>query len=504
MPTKGAEAPAALRAVLRATAPAHPDRDAPRDPAARPGPVRLTDSAAFRIAVFFAVTFLLGGVAFGGILWWNTAGALDRGVDAAIRTDVAALTERFTEGGRPAVTAAILERLARDPEDQTLYRLSDATGTTLAGNLARAPEELAGPPPAEPDLRWLRAAMLREDAWTEVRLHRADLPNGDILLVGRDVEERLRLRTLLATGLGWAAVAACVLALLGALALRRALSSRLRPATDTAAAIAAGDLSHRVPVTGREDEFDRLGGTLNAMLDRIGALMTGLRGVSDAIAHDLRTPIARARGRLEDALARDEAALAPARESLLRDAVERGIADLDGITRVFHAVLRIAEAEAGGRRAFAPLDLAPILEDAADLYRPAAEAGGVALSAEHPDRIPLVGDRDMLLQAVANLLDNAVKFTPEGGAIRLTAVPGPEVRVTVADTGPGLLPADRARAADRFFRTDTARATPGYGLGLSLVRAVAEMHGGTLALADARPGGDPPGLAVTLALPRGA
>ncbi|WP_376096514.1 ATP-binding protein [Roseomonas sp. CCTCC AB2023176] len=463
---------------------------------ARPGPIRLSDSAAFRIAVFFAVMFLAGGVAFSAVLWWNTAGALDRGVDAVIRADAIALTERFDTGGRLAVVEAIRDRIANDTESQTLYRLADREGRPLAGNLTRMPEELDGPEPAGPELRWFRMPLLREDDWTEARLYRADLANGDVLVVGRDVEERLRLRALLATGLGWGAVASAVLALLGALALRRALASRLRPATETAAAIAGGDLSQRVPMTGREDEFDRLGGTLNAMLDRIATLMTGIRGVSDAIAHDLRTPIARARGRLEESLVRDADAEA------LRHAVEQGIADLDGIIRVFQAVLRIAEAEAGGRRAFAPLDLVPLLEDAADLYGAIAEAKGIALRTDWPEALPAVGDRDMLLQAVANLLDNAVKFSPEGGAITLSAaVTGSRLRVTVADEGPGLSPADRARAADRFFRADSARATPGFGLGLSLVRAVAGMHDGELSLADARPGADPPGLAATLTLP---
>ena len=456
---------------------------------------RLVDSAGFRFAVFFAVMFLLGGVAFAGIVWWNTAGGLDRQTDAAIRADVAALVQRFRQAGREGVEEAIAFRLLRDGDAQDLYRLTDSTGRQLAGNLDATPDELDGPPPEGEPLRWLRAPLVREGALTEARLYRADLPNGDRLIVGRDVEERLRLRELLGRGLGWAASASCLIALVGALLLRRALQSRLRPAAETVTAIAQGDLTQRVPLSGREDEFDRLGRALNAMLDRIGTLMAGIRGVSDAIAHDLRTPVARARGRLEEAL--------DGNAETMRRAIETGLSDLDGMTRIFHAVLRITEAEAGARRAaFATLDLAPLLADAVELYEAIAEARGAALTAELPEALPMTGDRDLLLQAVANLLDNAVKFSPAGSVIRLlAAVAEGSLRITVADEGPGLSPADRARAGERFFRADSARATPGYGLGLSLVRAVAGLHGGELVLADTHPGARPPGLSATLVLP---
>ncbi|SHI53031.1 hypothetical protein SAMN02745194_00504 [Roseomonas rosea] len=455
---------------------------------------RLVESAGFRFAVFFAVMFLLGGVAYSGIVWWNTAGGLDRQTDAAIRADVASMTARFREAGREGVLDALALRLARDGDAQDLYRLTDSAGRHLAGNLDATPDELDGPPPEAEALRWLRAPLMREGLLTEARLYRSDLPNGDRLIVGRDVEERLHLRQLLARGLGWAALAACLLAVTGAVLLRRALQNMLRPAAETVTAIAGGDLSQRVPLSGRDDEFDRLGRTLNAMLDRIGTLMAGIRGVSDAIAHDLRTPVARARGRLEEALEADP--------ETMRRAVEQGIADLDGMIRIFHAVLRITEAEAGARRAaFAPLDLTPLLADAAELYEAIAESRGVTLETALPPGLRMTGDRDLLLQAVANLLDNAVKFSPAGGRIRLSAeAAGPMVRITVADEGPGLPPADRARAGERFFRADNARATPGYGLGLSLVRAVAGLHGGDLILADAHPGQVPPGLAATLSL----
>jgi len=449
-----------------------------------------------RLAAFFAALFLVAGVAFVMVLWLATAGALDRQADAAIRADAAALVERFRDGGAAAVAEAIGDRMAEDVEQEALYFLADAAGTRLAGNLD-------GPGVSAGDGAWQGGPLLRDGERAEARVLRRDLPDGGTLLVGRDVQDRQALRALLAEGLASSAAVALLLALLGAWLVRRALEARLGPAVETAAAIAQGDLSRRVPLSSSRDEFDGLGLTMNAMLDRIGQLMDGVRGVSDAIAHDLRTPIARARNNLDEALAsaRDEA--------VLRAALERGIVDLDNISRIFQAVLRIAELEAGARRAaFAPLDLAPLLEDAAEIYAASAEVREQTLEVSVSGPLPLVGDRDLLFQAMANLLDNAVKFAPPGGRVRLRSsllpaqAGGPRLlRVSVSDSGPGLDPAERARAGERFFRADGARTTPGSGLGLSLVRAVAALHGGELRLADARPGEVPPGLEATLLLP---
>lgn len=427
------------------------------------------------------------------VLWWNTAGALDRQVDAAIRADATALVERRRNGDIPALITAIEDRLAVDVQNEALYYLLAPDGRKLAGNLSAWPSEANAEPP------WLRIPLLRDGATTEARLLRIDVGNGHRLLVGRDVAEKLRLRGLLSEGIAWAASASATLAVLGAWALRRALERRLSPVYRTAAAIGAGDLTPRVPLSERDDEFDKLGTTMNAMLDRIAQLMEGVRGVSDAIAHDLRTPIARARAKLEEALhsAHDEEAL--------RAAVEQGIADLDDIARIFQAVLRIAEVEAGARRAaFAPIDLVPMLADIAELYGAAAEAREQQLEVALPESLPLVGDRDLLGQAVANLLDNALKFTPEGGVVRLAAREEPGgVQIEVADDGPGMPEGDRERAGERFFRADSARTTPGSGLGLSLVRAVAALHGGETMLGETHPGADPPGLRVVLRLPTG-
>jgi hypothetical protein len=453
----------------------------------------LLRSASGRFALFFTAVFAVAATAAAMVLWWNTAGALDRQIDAAIRADAAALMERRAAGGITALVAAIEDRLAMDAQNEALYLLLAPGKQKLAGNLSDWPAQAGGESP------WLRIPLERDGAVSEARLFRVDLGGGFRMLVGRDVAEKLRLRGLLSQGIAWAATASAAFAVLGAWLLRRALENRLLPIYRTAASIGAGDLSRRVPLTERGDEFDKLGTTMNAMLDRIAQLMEGVRGVSDAIAHDLRTPIARARAKLEESLhtAQDEEAL--------RAAVEQGIADLDAIAQVFRAVLRIAEVEAGSRRAaFAPTDMAPVLAEIADFHAPSVEAHGQNLVVELPDALPLMGDRDLLGQAVVNLLDNAVKFTPAGGTIRLSArVEGGVAAIVVADDGAGMPAADRERAGERFFRADAARSTPGSGLGLSLVRAVAALHRGTLRLEDTHAGAERPGLTATLRLPVG-
>jgi signal transduction histidine kinase len=443
-------------------------------------------SAGFRFAALFAVLFLAAIASFALMLWWGTAGTLSRQIDDAIRADAIGLQEAWRGGGVAAATEAIGERLAVDIDDHAIYLLMDE-----AGNLDRWPSA-AGIPGS-----WSSDMVRRDGVAVPARLHRVLLDQGHRLLVGRDATDREKLRTLLSEALLWSFAVAVAFALAGAAALRRVLADRLRAASLTAGAIAAGDLSRRVPLSTQRDEFDQLGASMNAMLDRIDQLMVGIKGVSDSIAHDLRTPIARARMRLENALLR-----APDEESL-RAAMETTVADLDGISRVFQALLRIAEAEAGARRAaFARFDLAAVLTDAAEVYGALAEERGQLLQTSWPEKLTMVGDRDMLLQAIANLLDNAVKFTPEGGTIRLSAG-APERgkrEISVSDEGPGLAPMDRARAGERFFRADPSRALPGSGLGLSLVKAVAALHGGELQLGDARPGAERPGLEARLTL----
>jgi signal transduction histidine kinase len=435
-------------------------------------------SAGVRFAVIYAVLLSASAAALALFLWWSTAGLLDRQTEAAIRADAQSLAERFAAGHVAALILTIDERLAQNVEDDAIYLLVDPAGRPLAGNLQHWPQG------AVENVAWYELPIERAGARSLAVVEAFTLPGGFRLLIGRDVQVRAQLRTLLTDALLWALLVVLVMATVGALVVRSLFRRALANVSDTALAIAGGNFTQRVRLTGRGDEFDQLAETINDMLNRMARLMEGVREVSNAIAHDLRTPITRARARLE------EAAAHAASVAELHAAIERAIADLDDIVAVFQALLRIAEIEAGSRRAaFATVDIAPVLADAAELYGAVAEEKGVALSVEGPDLLPSYGDRDLIQQAVVNLVDNAVKFSPPGSAVRLSARSiQAGVEIAVADQGPGIPEADRERVTERFFRGETARHTPGSGLGLALVQAVAQLHGGSLRLVDTAPG----------------
>jgi signal transduction histidine kinase len=461
--------------------------------AGRPKPDRrerpfLLRSASVRFAVIYAGLLAISTAMLAMFLWWATAGLLNRQVDAAIRADARGLMERWEEGGIPSLVLTINDRLAENLDDDAIYLLVTPELQPLAGNLAHWP-----------------TAVQRTDGFYELpvqragipsiaRVKRLDLPGNYYLLVGRDVRNRAQLRRLLTDALLWAMLVVVLMASVGALVVRNLFRRTLANVSETAAAIASGDLSRRVRLSGRGDEFDRLAETINDMLDRIARLMEGVRQVSNAIAHDLRTPITRARARLEEAANHAHTA------EDLRAAIERATDDLDGIIAVFQALLRIAEIEAGSRRSsFAMFDLRPVLDGIEELYGVVGEEKQVQLIITAPPSLPVFGDQALVQQAIANLVDNAVKFSPASGIVSITASPlEAGVLVSVADQGPGIPAADRARAIERFYRGEQARNTPGSGLGLSLVQAVAQLHGGSLRLEDADPG-----LRATLFLPRG-
>jgi signal transduction histidine kinase len=442
-------------------------------------------SAGFRFGAIYALLLAVSAVALALFLWWATAGLLDRQTEAAIYADAQDLAARWSDGGLPALAATIDDRLAQNVDDDAIYFLADPAMHRIAGNLSTWPSQVANVGTGY-ELQ-LQRAGLRSLA----HVRRYDLPGGFHLLIGRDVKVRAQLRTLLTDALLWAMIVVGLLATVGALVVRNLFRRTLANISATATAIAAGDFAQRVRLTGRGDEFDQLAEVINDMLDRIGRLMDGVRQVSNAIAHDLRTPITRARTRLEDA------ALHAASPDALRAAIERAIADLDGIVAVFQALLRIAQIEAGSRRsAFARLDVVPLLSEVAELYGVLAEEREIELEVTTPAHVPAYGDRALIQQAIANLVDNAVKFSPSGGVVRLEATVGGAAAVSVSDQGPGIPAGDREKATDRFYRGESARNTPGSGLGLSLVLAVAQLHGGRLLLEDAAPG-----LRATLSLP---
>jgi hypothetical protein len=444
-------------------------------------PVRLPyafRSTGVRFSALFAALLAATAAVLAVFLWWSTAGLLDRQTEAAIHADALNLSERWASGGLPALVLTIEDRLAQNVDDDAIYLLADPSMRVVAGNLPQWPQGITD------NGGWYELPIERAGLSTLARVERFDLPGGYHLLIGRDVRVRAQLRGLLTEALLWAGLLVAGMASAGALVVRGLFHSTITKVAATASAIAGGNFAERVPLSGRGDEFDQLSETINVMLDRIARLMDGVRQVSNSIAHDLRTPITRARTRLEDA------ALHAKTEPELHAAIDRAIADLDDISAVFQALLRIAEIEAGSRRsAFGHLDLRKLLDGVVELYEAVAEEKSVVLTLDTPELLPAYGDRELIQQAVANLVDNAVKFAPPGSAVRVVAAATPTgANITVRDEGAGIPYADRSRATERFFRGDAARHTPGSGLGLSLVQAVAQLHGGSLTLEDAHPG----------------
>ncbi len=447
----------------------------------------LLRSAGIRFAILYAAVFGLSATVLAVSLWYSTVGLLNRQTETAIKLDAQTLARHFNQGGLPELSRTIRNRLSGSVSDNALYFLGDPSDNRIAGNLSRWPPGVVKP------RFWYRLNVDRFGTQTVALLQFYKLPDGFHLLVGRDVRTRARLGQILREGLFSALSSMVLLGLIGAMVIRSLFTRALADISETTRAISRGDLSRRVPRTKEGDEFDQLAETINEMLDRISRLMDGVRQVSNAIAHDLRTPVARARARLEDA------ALHAKTADELRAAMERSTGDLDNVMNVFQALLRIAEVEAGARRsAFAEIDLAPILADLQEFYEAAADEREVMLVGRWDPQLNVIGDREMIQQAVANLLGNALKFSPSGGLVTLLAVSDDSaVRIVVTDQGPGIPEIERPRAVERFYRAEAARNTPGSGLGLALVSAVAQLHNGLLRLED-----NEPGLKAVLELPR--
>ena len=382
------------------------------------------------------------------------------------------------------LSAAISRRVTDAGSEAGVYLLAGADLAPLVGNLDRWPA-------AVPDGGgWVHFSLRAEPkGQTHMARGKTFLLTGDLhLLVGRDLRDLDATRALVRNALAWGLALTGALALLGGWLTSAGVRRRIEAITRTSRDIMAGDLSRRVPSDGSGDDFDQLALSLNAMLARIEALMASLRQVTDNIAHDLRTPLARLRTRL-DAL---RLATAPSPD------LEAAILEADELLATFNALLRIARIESAQARAgFAKLDLVPLAEDLVELYEPLAGERGQTLKVAVQGPAWVHGDRDLLFQALANLVDNAVKYTPPGGRIELRVAPASgAVLVTVSDSGPGIPPDLQARVFERFYRADASRSAPGSGLGLSLVRAVAQLHGATIRLANTEPG-----LQVTLSIP---
>jgi signal transduction histidine kinase len=375
----------------------------------------------------------------------------------------------------------VAARSAGDRGDAMLYLITDPDGQPLAGNIAAWP---AGVPARTGWLSFAVEAKVKGHIETHpARGSLIIIPGGYRLLVGRDISDAAAFRDRVKTTLLWSGLVALGVGLLGGAAMSRNLLRRVELVNRTSERVMAGNLSDRVPLDGTSDEFDQLAANLNRMLDQIERLMTAMREVTDDVAHDLKTPLARLRARLELAL------IGPADAPSQSEAIRAAIDEADRLLATFNALLGIAEAEAGAAHDQAgPVDLSEVARSAAEFYEPVAEEKGFELSLAAEPGIKIRGDRHLLSQALANLLDNALKYAG-GGALQIRVCRADERAVLeVADRGPGIAEADRETVFDRFVRLEPSRSTPGNGLGLSLVRAVARRHHGTAVLADNQPG----------------
>jgi signal transduction histidine kinase len=400
----------------------------------------------------------------------STADALERAHTDLDHAEFAALVQAELRAGRGSKLHVLIAK---------------ANGAPLAGDLEGWPRGLPADDQVhnvqiEDDL--IPGRSEDEDAYWPVLARR--LPDGHRLLVAHGLDQAEGLLDFIQGTMVAILAVSLALALGLGLLQGRALLVRIDALIGTARSIGAGRLNRRIPLSGQDDEFDDLAGQLNAMLDRIQALITGMRQVTDNVAHDLRQPLSRVRNLLDVTLIKAR------NPSEYREAIGQAIDDLDEIIRTFNALIEIAQAEAGSFRGdWGPVDLSALAAEIAELYGAQAEEQDRELDVVIQPGVAVTGNRHLLAQAIGNLLDNALKFSPPGTPLRLEmSAAGDRVRVTMRDQGPGIPPGEREHVQKRFVRLDAARTTPGSGLGLSLVAAVARLHSAELELGDAGPG----------------
>lgn len=440
--------------------------------------IDLLRSTAFRLACGIALWSVLFALAIFAFVYWQTAGLLREELAETLRLEIRAVASDPAGAARRVDTW-----IAMDPHARHYAGLFGPGATRRAGNLDAQPATL----PTDGDAYRVAAKVelgqrtIRDEMWATSLA----LPDGSVAVIGHDSDELDRVRDMSARALGLGLVPTLVLSMAGGLLLAGRARRRLAATEAALDRVMRGDLRQRLPVGGRGDEFDRLAGNVNRMLDKIEHLMGEIRSVGDAVAHDLRTPLTRLRARLE----RSHEQAATVAE--FREAVGQGLAWIDQTLAMVTAVLRIGEMEDERRRAaFGTLDLKDLAEEAVDLFEPLAEERGIRLAADVTSVPPIHADRDLCAEALSNLIDNALKFTPEGGTVRVVVGQRNGASLlAVEDSGPGIPAAERERVFGRFYRAEAARATPGNGLGLGLVAAIAKLHGATVAVAEAPGGG---------------
>jgi signal transduction histidine kinase len=458
---------------------------------------KLFRTTAFKLTLAYLVIFSVFAAFLLGYFAWNTRRLITEQINETVDAEITGLSEQYRLGGIRRLVLVIDGR-ARRPSS-SLYLVTTPAGEGLAGNVGSLAQGVLNTP------GWAETEYRRLDE-SEGHHHFAlvrvfELPGGFRLLVGRDLEERERLYDIVLGAGRWSVALVVILGLSGGFFVTRRVLKRVDAMSESTRTIMAGDFTGRLPIAGTGDELDRLAGNLNAMLERIEALMHGFKEVSDNIAHDLKTPLTRLRNRCEQSLraSRDD--------SDYRATLEATIEESDALIRTFNALLLIARAESGqAREDMNDFDAAEVARGIAELYEPLADQKGLTLEVDADAAAPVHGNRELVSQALANLLDNAIKYAgtkPQemngvaSGIVVKALNENGEIKLTVSDHGPGIPEADRGRVTERFVRLEQSRSEPGSGLGLSLAAAVARLHGGELRLED-----NHPGLAAVLALPR--
>ena len=449
---------------------------------------RFWDTVAFRLALGYGLLAIGSMSVIAAAFYFGTVGVLARSTDAKLISISQRLADHYETRGGEAVRQEVQQLLVDGIEQDTeVYLLVEPDGRRVAGNIYGW-SMAAAPPGKLTDL-----AVMRNGRPSLSRLLPRLLPDGSILVVGRDMQDQRDIERLVWHALFAGGAVALLLVVGGALLFRRQLEHKVGAIRRTALEIEAGDLSRRIPISDVEDEFARLNRDINRMLDRIEHLMDGVRHVSNAIAHDLRTPLGRIRSRLEEALRPGNIT------TQLAGTAGFAIQEVDELIRMLDRLLQIAEAESGAhRQSFAPVSLAVVVNDVVELYDATAEAEGITLVSEIEGQPVTLGDKNLITSALVNLTDNALKYAGSGATVRVRATQDRDaVSMIVQDDGPGIPPAERSRVIERFYRLDQSRSLPGNGLGLSIVAATASLHWGKLELEDAAPG-----LIARIVLPR--
>ena len=449
-------------------------------------PIRIFKAESFRLAALFTLLFLmLTGTLLGAVLWIVDQTQRRTLVDSN-DADITTVINGFRDEGLDEAIEVVRQRLGKAPSEQrhkhflppdVYIVIENARGEVLAGNLATIPcgsGILAVSLPPDPEQPHARALLGRC----------VELTEGVNLFVGRDTAAMAAARGHILRAFGWVALGICVFATLAGLLLGRRFLARVDTITQTCERIIAGQLDERIPLKGRGDEWDRLAGAINEMLDRISALLENLKQVSSDVAHDLRTPLTRLRNRLEES--REKSGTIED----CRAAMARAIDDTDHLLSMFSALLRISQVESGTRvRTFSSVNLSELLERVYQLYLPVAEDCGHPLGRHLLPALFIRGDDELLIQMFSNLIENAMRHTPAGAKILVALnLEGENVLASISDDGPGVAVEDRDKVLLRFYQGSASRSLEGHGLGLSLVAAIARIHGAKLELADAKPG----------------